>query len=355
MPSFGDAAEGKDLDDAGRFTFEILAHLSLAHVLFAFYEAGVWDRFEEDSGFVLDPGRFADERGLNAKLLLRLAEYLSLKQVLARTDHDGRLGFGLGAVGRKLVEGERIPHFVFFVGGYGRVLCETGRLVEGRSLYGRDIRRDGHYVALGSELVGKTPHTRSYDVVLDRGAEASPNVVVDLGCGSAKFLIRLVEATGATKGLGIDIDGDACALARRRIEEVGLSSRIEVIQGDVSEVCEAEPSLARSIDVVTAMFLVHEFFAAGEKEASRRLAGLSRLLRPSSGRLLILDKCTDALESDEPPPYLPEFTLVHDLTAQVLHPRRVWQRILDGAGLRVVHEEWLPPHTGAVLLECALA
>ncbi|MBI2565572.1 MAG: class I SAM-dependent methyltransferase [Candidatus Schekmanbacteria bacterium] len=69
--------------------------------------------------------------------------------------------------------------------------------------------------------------------LLDLAAAAS---IVDLGCGTGEWLIRAV-AGSACRGVGVDIDDQALAEARRRALVRGVENRIEWRAEGASEVC----------------------------------------------------------------------------------------------------------------------
>ncbi len=56
--------------------------------------------------------------------------------------------------------------------------------------------------------------------------------VVDVGCGWASFLFRLLQASDEINGLGLDVDDSAIEHARRLSTERGLDSRLELIAGE---------------------------------------------------------------------------------------------------------------------------
>lgn len=58
--------------------------------------------------------------------------------------------------------------------------------------------------------------------------------VIDIGCGSGILSIT-AAALGAEKVLGVDIDGEAVAVARANVEINGFSDRIHVSPGDLTE------------------------------------------------------------------------------------------------------------------------
>jgi amino acid adenylation domain-containing protein/non-ribosomal peptide synthase protein (TIGR01720 family) len=67
-------------------------------------------------------------------------------------------------------------------------------------------------------------------------------VVVDVGTGPMAILARLAIEAGARKVYAIDLLASTAAAARKRVAELGLSDRIEVIEGDAATVTLPEPA-----------------------------------------------------------------------------------------------------------------
>lgn len=327
------------------FALDVLARFALAQTIFAAHELGVWEPFLNDSrqGVSLDELIRRDD--LSPRHTHGIIDHLVRHRVL-RWDSDGLLY--LDDMGRHLVDEHWLAYIIFYVGGYGKVLEGAGALARQEMRYGEDLVRDGYYVALGTEMMSETPHHRSYEVVFDAAQRVLPDRVLDLGCGSARFLSRLVRCTGASYGLGVDRDAQACALAR---QNVAATSHVEIYHGDMHRLLDERPELAGSFDVVTAMMVIHESFFLGEEPTLGLLGNLRRLLTPE-GRLLILDKHIDILEAGQAPPYFTEYKLVHDLTNQDLYTLSQWRAMLPKAGLHLADIEVLPPHTGSVLMSC---
>ncbi len=63
-------------------------------------------------------------------------------------------------------------------------------------------------------------------------AEQLTGTVVDIGCGWAELLLRVLAAAPRTQGIGIDLDDGAIAHARTLAHARGLDARVSFIAGD---------------------------------------------------------------------------------------------------------------------------
>lgn len=60
-------------------------------------------------------------------------------------------------------------------------------------------------------------------------------VVLDVGCGWAELLLRVVAAAPASGGIGIDTDEASITHGRALVEQYGLAGRVTLIQGDAKD------------------------------------------------------------------------------------------------------------------------
>jgi hypothetical protein len=80
------------------------------------------------------------------------------------------------------------------------------------------------------------------DAMLDLAGARSSDVLYDLGCGDGRVLVRAAQRHGI-KAIGIEWDADRVELARRRVQEAGVSALVEVRQGDVNTVDASEATV----------------------------------------------------------------------------------------------------------------
>jgi SAM-dependent methyltransferase len=86
-----------------------------------------------------------------------------------------------------------------------------------------------------SRLVFNAPlsETRAAALV-DRLPIAPGRHVLDLGCGWAELLLRIVAARPGSTGTGVDLDRAALNRGRARAAELGLLDRVDLVEADAS-------------------------------------------------------------------------------------------------------------------------
>ena len=66
-------------------------------------------------------------------------------------------------------------------------------------------------------------------------ADPAPATVLDVGCGWAELLLRVLAASPSSQGRGADLDRVAIEHARSEAERRGLASRVELTETDARE------------------------------------------------------------------------------------------------------------------------
>ena len=113
-------------------------------------------------------------------------------------------------------------------------------------------------------------------------AGGQPSTVLDLGCGWAELLLRVLEATPGSTGTGIDLDEHALAAARAEAERRGVGYRVNLEARDARE-------LHGTYDAVTCIGASQIWGAAVEdNQPLDYVAALTALrdLLPRGGRLV---------------------------------------------------------------------
>jgi SAM-dependent methyltransferase len=112
------------------------------------------------------------------------------------------------------------------------------------------------------------------DSIAARIAMRRPATVLDVGCGWAELLLRVVAAAPAARALGVDSDEALLERGRANAEARGLSERVELRLADAT--APVEPA-----DAVLCVGRDHVFGTQAEA-----LTALHRLVRPGGVLLL---------------------------------------------------------------------
>lgn len=151
--------------------------------------------------------------------------------------------------------------------------------------------------------------------------------VLEVGCGTASFLVQLAKAFPAARGIGVDIDPSSLEVARGRLREAGLEERVALRAGRVGEVVPAG-----SVDACVMIEVLHEI-ARSIRPAV--VAEAARALRPG-GWMLIVDETypSTLAQTREPEFRFPLQTGLEELTwGNEIPDREEQEQLLRGAGL----------------------
>ncbi|MBC3840080.1 methyltransferase domain-containing protein [Streptacidiphilus sp. 4-A2] len=138
----------------------------------------------------------------------------------------------------------------------------------------------------------------SVRLLLERAVRGGDERLLDLGCGTAPWLLRALAAHPGVTGAGVDTSAEALELARAAAEQAGVGSRLRLHRRDAVGFTAAEP-----FDVVLSVGAGHAFGGllptldaarALLAPGGRVLAGEAFWLRePSAAARELLGDCQD--------------------------------------------------------------
>jgi predicted RNA methylase len=70
------------------------------------------------------------------------------------------------------------------------------------------------------------------DKMLDMARVTKDDVVYDLGCGDARFLVTAAKKYGC-RGVGIELQPHVAEIARKKVAEAGVGELVEIREGDI--------------------------------------------------------------------------------------------------------------------------
>ncbi len=309
-----------------RIGAETVRGFYLTHTLNALLNVGLLDEMARQPA--VDVDAFAAERGLDARLLRSLCDYLYALGFLERAPQ----GYALADNGR-LVQGalSGAYHIVY---AYEDIFHNLEALLRREKVYGVDVHRRAGFVARGSGAIGQM---LAFPMMAEAIRRRRFQSILDLGCGDAAFLIDLCQREPAVRGVGLDIAPEAIALGRQRVAEQGLDGRIDLRLGDIAELATLRDELP-AIDAATSVYVLHEF-------QDRIVEILQRLRMALPGTPLLV--CEVIRHTPEElrrrPGNISEIQLFHELSNQRLLTRAEWRERFALAGFSRIDEDYLEP------------
>src|SRR3989338_7151121 len=215
---------------------------------------------------------------------------------------------------------------------YKPMLDRMAELLRGAATFGKDITRDSSYYARYSEVIagGAIEHAL-------RNMPPDVDMLVDLGCGSARSLVTFCGSDGKRRGVGIDRDRDVANYARQRVKEANLNDQIRIIEDDIAKLERWRGHVTGNRLMFLSCGVINEFLRDGEGAAMRFLENLRRAF-PGS-RLILIEAGAASLNKTVNDDILCATlvtTLIHRFSGQGLpQPPERWKQILHSAGWNI--------------------
>ena len=226
-----------------------------------------------------------------------------------------------------------------YLGGYGKVLQAIGQVLTGSKLLSDpDLARSTTHAAAGTAY---STCVFTIPTVLAAIESRKPTACLDLGCGTGDFLIRFAIENPHARGIGIDVSAEALARARARATAWGVADRLEFHEAEIGARPLALPTCAlRDVDIVTAMYMLHEFGRAGQDRIVDVVKSIVQSVPNCTLVALEVEGCdpVSLSEGTAPSHYgRLDYRLIHALSGQGLpRSQHDWHEIFRKAGMAVV-------------------
>jgi SAM-dependent methyltransferase len=218
-----------------------------------------------------------------------------------------------------------------FVQAYGPIFYALPSILMGKNRYGKDLNRENRFVAKATAEVSEwipLPAIRS--IIRKYHFEN----VLDLGCGRGELLLSIAGGVNSVVLRGVDIAADSVADGTEAIKKAGCSDRVTLRVADITKPATLADWL-RNADVVTLMFVLHEFAKNGDDY----VVDFLRRLKAHSGtktHLLIAETpWHDPDQIRKRPTAIAEHHLFHQLSNQGILAAEQLRNIVKRAGFSV--------------------
>ncbi|WP_331766077.1 methyltransferase [Embleya sp. NBC_00896] len=183
---------------------------------------------------------------------------------------------------------ERIQHqagYVSWVMNANRPFIENAReYLSNPGKASGAYTRDGRQVAVSSQWMGSKAF---YPAALETILKARPERIADLGAGTCRLLIEVLQELPDCSGVGLDLDAPSCNAAKLAAEQAGVSDRLTVVERTIQSIA-SDPSPVEGSDVIHAGFVFHDMMPEEEHVADAVIANCRKALRPG-GLMAITD------------------------------------------------------------------
>lgn len=293
--------------------------------LVALWRLGLWDELETGE---VDVERVAQRDGYDSDLLDATMSYLVLRGYLERT---GPRSYALSALGK-----DSKPFFGYLphlVGAYEPAFVRYEDVLRGQLRYGRDFQRHERELAVAVGSLWEKVFARLASLF----QELRFTKVLDMGSGSGQVLSQICRLREDIRGVGVDWDEEAAAEARERVRREGLDGRVDLVRGDAADLWALPREVVDGVDLITAMFVMHEILRQRGEDGVATCLGAVRALLPAEGRFVMVEVSRAEADGASATLFTPEYQLVHDFSNQRLASRADWERMLGEAGFVVEH------------------
>lgn len=310
-------------------------------VLHSLWDSGFYEYVRQHPRFV--PSALVAELGFDAATFEWLMYYLIGRGVVRPAEGSAATAYSKDMELELTEKGQRVHNTIargllnLYVGGYQALLAQLGPLLRKEiSLDDSRLDRSARHAAAGTEDM---TCVRVVPQVIDLLKELGVRAILDLGCGTGGFLIQWARITGGG-GAGVDMSADALGAARKNAADFDVASRLSFHLGEIGrDALPLSDDVVRSVDALTAMFMLHEFGRGGDAEIVRVLAALKAQF---SGKLL----CALEMQpvdvyalNGRPPPAMDalDYHFIHPLSRQgEPRPKTAWEGIYEQAGMKLL-------------------
>jgi SAM-dependent methyltransferase len=309
-------------------TFELVVGFATAHALLTLGSCKVLPDLQRD-GWIDIPSAAAQYE-LQHRHLVGLFRFLATQDYCK--EQIGEV-FHLTPKGRAAVSRPALGWIQMMVGGYGNLMVDANRLINGELTYGKDITRNPLAVSRGSSMSSSSIIDEVPFRVIER---YGIHRIVDLGCGTGGLLMAWARRNPNNRGIGVDIAPEAIEAATAAAKEAGVADRIRFVcadGGDMKKVAEA----CREADLIYSFALEHELLARGDQFVIDHLNELGALF--PGMRYLVGEPALNMTKADGP------FYWVHVLSHQGF-PKNVpgWCEFFKRVDNVKLERVYLPDH-----------
>jgi SAM-dependent methyltransferase/predicted transcriptional regulator len=294
-------------------------------VINALKEIGLIEQLQRNE--LLNVKKIGKNQGLHLAKVQACLDYLYELDILAISNQDE---YTLTEQGRALLQyGSGL---LTLACAYTPTFSKLASFLKQEAPYNIHTERDGKLMGQGS---GETGQYIAFPLMMDLITKHKYQSVLDLGCGSASFLIKLCS-TQAVQGWGLDYSQAAITHAQAQINKRGLEKKITVFQGDLLQLDQVDQINVDSVSLITAFFVLHEFFKNDGQE-TQLIQIINHLHQkfPQADLAICEAYQKDRAQLHQEKSGTCEHHLFHRLSGQGIPKLEQWQAIFSKSGANI--------------------
>lgn len=237
--------------------------------------------------------------------------------------------------------------------GSGALYTNMPHVVRNENRIGEDYyTRDSAAIAYACRDINRQYFDPAFKKAMD-GLNYDFTSVVDLGCGSGKRLMQILDRAPEAKGLGVDLAGPALKVAAADAAAQGYGNRLSFVEGDAR--CIEPRSEFADVDLLTCFMMGHDFWPRENcintlKQLRESFPKVRRFLLGDATRILLNSKgSATAVSEDNVPVFTLGFELGHEMMGVYLPTIEEWEGVFAEGGWKLVKKHLIESLTLSVV------
>ncbi len=271
---------------------------------------------------------YALEHALDARLLRALCDYLYAAHYLTRNGENYALDPERGLSAQALTAPLQLD-----VRAHEEVFSNLEPLLRQEKTFGAEVTSHAEHAD------GALTRYFTLPLVADHLRRRGCQVIVDLDCGDASFLIDQCRRNPGLRGYGLDPARDAIEAAQCKVKESRLERRIKLYTGEVFAIGAMADKL-QWLDAATCIHTLHHYLP-GQRGRVVALFHSFREAYPGTPLIVceVVRHSPDELRGSRRG--VSELQFLHDLSGEGLLTRAEWRELFAEGGFTMIEEEYV--------------
>lgn len=336
------------IDNSERRVANIFNSAVAASAIAAGWELGLFDTIQKHK--IVNVDDFATNNDLDARSTRGLVTALATVDV-AEYDTDS----GIASAGSLFAEAYRTKSlFHWMTLGSGGLFARMQYVLRNDNREGDFYRRDPAAIAYACRDINLHHFDPTFWEAME-SVKGTLKCVVDLGCGSGKRLMQILERNPGSHGIGVDLAGPSLNVAKKETEVRGMADRLTFTEGDARQMVFREEFA--EVDLLTCFMMGHDFWPREQcvitlRKIREAFPNVRRFLLGDTTRILLDAKDSKyAVTADNVPIFTLAFEFGHAMMDVYIPTIEEWEGVFAEGGWRLVKEHLIEHHSLSVIFE----